>query len=92
MTFSLVSNMQSYSQDKLVSQFWDTLYNPILRGYTYCGFMHKRLPLGYTRAKTEHLKKFHFAFSAKKCVIHEGGYKRGDYNEALLARRNIMQL
>ncbi len=34
--------------------------------------MHKRLSLGYTTAKTEDLKKFHFAFAAEKGVIHEG--------------------
>ncbi len=52
-------------------------------GYTrkifmhFMTYMHKRWPLGYTRAKTEDLKKFLFAFAAKsglytKGVIHEG--------------------
>ncbi len=34
--------------------------------------MHKRLPPGYTRAKTEDLKKIHFAFAVKN-----GDYTRG---------------
>ncbi len=45
--------------------------------------MNKRLPLGYTKAKTEGLKKFHFVFGAKKGVMHEGGYTRGVIHEAL---------
>ncbi len=43
----------------------------------YCGFMHKRLPLGYTMAKTGFKKICHFAIAAKKGVIHEGVIRRG---------------
>ncbi len=72
--------MLSYSQNKLVSKFWDTLYNPmelykknfILSELFYCGFLHKRLPLGYKRAKTEDLTKILFCFCSQK-----GGYTRG---------------
>ncbi len=42
--------------------------------YTKIFLMHKRLPLGYTRAKTDDYKKFHFA---KKRGYTRGGYTWG---------------
>ncbi len=61
----------------LYKKFWPArgLYT---RGYTRnfffnCGIMPKRLPLGYTRAKTEDLKYNIFALQPKR------GYALGGY-------------
>ncbi len=58
--------------------FWPARGNTLKK--IYCRFMHKNAAPAGLKSKNKDLKFFfHFAFAAKKGVIHEGGYTRGGY-------------